>query len=237
MSIRCLLIDDEPLALDAMASLLGKIPEIRIEERCQDAVSALQVLHRGNIDLVFLDIEMPELSGIEMLKSLTNPPPVIFTTAYREYAVEAFELDVIDYLVKPVSFERLLKSVNRYHDRQSKNADDNRIPDMSADPTITIYSDKKTHKIRTSDILYIEGLKDYAMVHTMHERLIARQTMKSLEAILSPFDFLRVHRSWIVPYQRLSGWTNHSVSVGEKEIPIGKTYRKSVFDYLSHKSK
>jgi len=237
MTIKCLIVDDEPLALNAMDALLGKIPEVEVIDRCRDAVTALQVLHRGKTDLVFLDIEMPELSGLEMLRSLSNPPKVIFTTAYREYAVEAFELDVVDYLVKPISLERLLKSINRYHDRVNKTSTEPLPEDKGQGGIISIYSDKKTHKINTSDILYIEGLKDYAMVHTENGRLITRQTMKVFEEILLPHDFLRVHRSWIVPYKRLSAWTNYSISIGEKEIPVGKTYRKSVFDYLSNKIK
>ncbi|KKL20010.1 hypothetical protein LCGC14_2459730, partial [marine sediment metagenome] len=181
--IRCLLVDDEPLALDAMATLTGKIPELEVIGRCKDAVEALQVIHQKKIDLLFLDIQMPELTGLEMLRSLTNPPKVIFTTAYREYAVEAFELDVVDYLVKPVSLERLLKSINRYHDRIRTNSNDKQ--GVETDVSITIYSDKKTHKIDTSEILFIEGLKDYALVHTKSNRIITRQTMKNFEALLS----------------------------------------------------
>ena len=232
--IRCLLVDDEPLALDAMAALIAKIPELEVIGRCRDAVEALQLIHRERIDLVFLDIQMPELTGLEMLRSMVNPPKVIFTTAYREYAVEAFELDVVDYLVKPISLERLLKSINRYHDRISKTGKDI----QSAEPvgSITIYSDKKTHKIVTSDILFIEGLKDYALVHTKGGRLITRQTMKNLEELLSSHEFVRVHRSWIVPFSRVSSWTNYSINIGEKEIPIGKTYRKSIHEYLITKA-
>ncbi len=236
MNIRCLIVDDEPLAVEALASLAGKIPELVIVDRCNDAVDALQVIHRERIDLVFLDIQMPELTGLEMLRSLARPPKVIFTTAYREYAVEAFELDVIDYLVKPISLERLIKSVNRYHDRTNKNGTGTGDKEEEVSRTITIYSDKKTFKVSTSDILYVEGLKDYALVHTDRGRLITKQTMKNLEKLLSPYDFIRVHRSWIVPYHRLSSWTSHSVSIEEKEIPVGKTYRKSVMDYLENKT-
>ncbi|HEC41676.1 MAG TPA: response regulator transcription factor [Bacteroides sp.] len=231
--IRCLLVDDEPLALDAMATLTGKIPELEVIGRCKDAVEALQVIHQKKIDLLFLDIQMPELTGLEMLRSLTNPPKVIFTTAYREYAVEAFELDVVDYLVKPVSLERLLKSINRYHDRIRTNSNDKQ--GVETDVSITIYSDKKTHKIDTSEILFIEGLKDYALVHTKSNRIITRQTMKNFEALLSSYDFIRVHRSWIVPYRRVSSWTSYSVNIGEKEVPIGKTYRKAIQKYLENK--
>ncbi len=233
---RCLIVDDEPLALDALAALIGKIPSLEIRGKCRDAVEALQILHRESVDLIFLDIHMPELTGLEMLRSMDNPPSVIFTTAYREYAVEAFELDVIDYLVKPVSLERLVKAVNRYYDRIKPETLTGQ-PEEAGRGVITLYSDKKTHKINTGDVLYIEGLKDYALVHTVNGRLIARQTMKNLEEALSDHGFIRVHRSWIVPYGRLSSWTSYSVTIGEKEIPVGKTYRRSLMDYLKTRTK
>lgn len=250
MKTRCLIVDDEPLARDALATLIGKIPELEISGQCQDAVDALRILREGNIDLIFLDIQMPELTGLEMLRSLASPPKVIFTTAYREYAVEAFELDVVDYLVKPISLERLIKAVNRYHERMKpdgggpgrteKGPEDTVGKDAGSTAggnTVLIYSDKKTHKLNTTDILYVEGLKDYALVHTKNARLITRQTMKKLDELLAPLGFIRVHRSWIVPYDRIASWTAYSVSVGEKEIPIGKTYRKTVLDYLEKTSR
>ncbi len=234
--IRCLIVDDEPLALDALSVLIGKIPELEIAGRCRDAVEALGILHREKVDLLFLDIQMPELSGLEMLRSLSVPPSVIFTTAYREYAVEAFDLDVVDYLVKPVSLERLIKAVNRYHDRTRHQQREENPSGEPGSGTVMIYSNKKTHRVRTGDILFIEGLKDYALVHTGSGRLVTRQTMKNLESLLSPHRFIRVHRSWIVPLERISSWTGYSVNIGNKEIPIGKTYRKSVMDTLEGKN-
>jgi DNA-binding LytR/AlgR family response regulator len=229
--IRCLLVDDEPLALDALSTLIQKIPEIEIAGRARDAMEALGLIHSENIDLVFLDIQMPELTGLDMLRTLSNPPKVIFTTAYREYAVEAFDLDVIDYLVKPISLERLIKAINRYHERiPARNA----MPPHSSG-TLTIYSDKKTHKLHPGDILCVEGLKDYALIHTGKGRLITRKTMKKLEVLLAPYGFLRVHRSWIIPCERVSSWTSYSLHIAEKEIPIGKTYRKDILEYLEKK--
>jgi DNA-binding LytR/AlgR family response regulator len=252
MKTRCLIVDDEPLARDALANLIGKIPELEISGQCQDAVDALRVLRQGNIDLVFLDIQMPELTGLEMLRSLASPPRVIFTTAYRKYAVDAFELDVVDYLVKPISLVRLIRAVNRFHDRlkpdgvspdhtERGHADsDGKTKISTGSPsgnTVLIYSDKKTHKLNTADIQYVEGLKDYALIHTKNARLITRQTMKKLDELLALYGFIRVHRSWIVPYDGITSWTAYSVSVGEKEIPIGKTYRKTVLDYLEKTSR
>ena len=223
-----MLVDDEPLARDALEALLGKIPGMEVSEKCADAVSALQVLHNREIDLLFLDINMPELSGLEMLRSLSNPPCVIFTTAYREFAADAFELDVLDYLVKPISFERLVKAVNRFHERFSQNEP---VPEKIR-KTITIYSDKKTYRLDVDEIFCIEGLKDYARVHTSESRLITRETMKNLADELEDHGFIRVHRSWIVPVQKIISWTSYSLNVGEKEIPIGKTYRNLVMNKL-----
>ena len=234
MKIKCLLVDDEPLALDALESLIQKIPELEIIDRCSNAVDALQVIHHKKIDLLLLDIQMPEITGIEMLKSLAHPPKVIFTTAYRDYAIEAFELDVIDYLVKPISLERLIRSINRYHDRISRKPDSQTSDPERSNKSITIYSDKKNYRVNTSSILYVEGLKDYAMVHTDNGRLITRQTLKNLEDILPDEEFIRVHRSFIVPYQRLDSWTTYSVSIKDIEIPVGRTYRKTIMDLLEN---
>lgn len=234
MKIKCLLVDDEPLALDALESLMEKIPEVEIAGKCQNAVDALQVIHARKIDLLLLDIHMPELTGIEMLKSLSHSPSVIFTTAYREYAVEAFELDVIDYLVKPISLEKLIRSINRYHDRTSQKPGTQYPASKTAMDTITIYSDKKNYRVNTASILYIEGLKDYARIHTDNGRLITRQTLKKLEDILPADQFIRVHRSFIVPVHRLDSWTTYSVTIKDKEIPVGRTYRKSVMGLLEN---
>jgi DNA-binding LytR/AlgR family response regulator len=221
-------VDDEPLAIEALVNLIGKIPGMEILGTCRDAVEALQLIREKEFDLVFLDIHMPELSGLEMLRSLSRPPKVIFTTAYREYAADAFELDVVDYLLKPISFERLLKAINRYHDRSVIKPDhaEGKIS------SITIYADKKTHRIPAKDILFVEGLKDYAIVHTRGGRLVTRQTMKNIGELLVDFGFIRVHRSWIVPLSGIRSWTGYSLYIGEKEIPIGKTYRHRILELL-----
>lgn len=232
MPIKCLLVDDEPLALNALDALIHKIPELEIAGQCSDAVEALQWIHKNSVDLVFLDIQMPEITGIGLLKSLSNPPSVIFTTAYREYAVEAFELDVIDYLVKPISLQRLLKAIDRFQERKKKAATRDTGSNVGPERIITIYSDKKTHKVPIGKILYIQGLKDYAIIHTKDERLIARQTLKKFEEILASDYFLRVHRSYIVPLHRVQSWTSYSLNIEHKEIPIGKTYRKEVLTVL-----
>jgi DNA-binding LytR/AlgR family response regulator len=232
MPIKCLLVDDEPLALNALEALIRKIPELEIAGKCSDAVEALQWIHKNSVDLVFLDIQMPEITGIGLLKSLSNPPSVIFTTAYREYAVEAFELDVVDYLVKPISLQRLMKTIDRYQERRKQTGATENGSKADPERTITIYSDKKTHKVPIREILYIQGLKDYALIYTQDKRLIARQTLKRFEEVLASDHFLRVHRSYIVPLHRVQSWTSYSLHVLQKEIPIGKNYRKEVLTVL-----
>jgi DNA-binding LytR/AlgR family response regulator len=234
MKIQCLLVDDEPLALDALESLIRKIPELEIAGICRNAVDALQVIHERKIDLLLLDINMPELTGIEMLKSMSHPPSVIFTTAYRDYAVEAFELDVIDYLVKPISLERLVRSINRYHDRRERRSTTPEPASKSPLRTIKVYSDKKNYRVSLSSILYVEGLKDYARIHTDNGRLVTRQTLKNFEDILPPEEFIRVHRSFIVPVNRLDSWTTYSVTIKSTEIPVGRTYRNTVMKQLKN---
>jgi len=232
MQINCLLVDDEPLALKALEAMIRKIPEIEIAGQCSDAVEAMNWIHNNRTDLVFLDIRMPEISGIGLLKSLSNPPKIIFTTAYREYAVEAFELDVVDYLVKPISFERLLKAIDRYRERTRKELRQVETGETADLKTISIYSDKKTYKIALHDIRYIEGLKDYALIYTGDEKLITRLTMKKLEALLPADAFIRIHRSFIIPVNSVRSWTSYSVSIPGKDIPIGKTYRKDILQFL-----
>ena len=197
-----LIVDDDKNICKMIEASLRKERKYDIQSALSGE-ACLRILREEIPDLIMLDIQMPELSGIEMLKSLYHPPSVIFTTAYRDHAVEAFELDVIDYLVKPISLERLVKSVNRYHDRRSQQEQEAGTDVKSKDRSITIYADKKNHRVHTSSILYIEGLKDYARIHTDHGRLVTRQTMKSLEDILPPEEFIRVHRSFIIPIQRL----------------------------------
>ena len=190
--IRTLIVDDEPLALDIIESYIEKIPDLELVARCDNAISANEILQKEHIDLIVLDIQMPQMTGIELIKSLRKAPKVIFTTAYSEYAVEGFELDALDYLLKPVAFDRFMKAVNKVTDGTEK-------PNTaSEDDYFFVKADKKLIKIHFNEILYIEGLKDYVIIKKETGRVIALQTMKSLEAKLPSNIFMRVHRSYIV---------------------------------------
>ncbi len=221
--IKTLIVDDEPLALDIIESYIEKIPDLELVARCDNAIDANEILQKEHVDLLILDIQMPQMTGIELVKSLRTAPKVIFTTAYSEYAVEGFELDAVDYLLKPVAFDRFMKAVNKVKDGNDKShvaADDDYF---------FVKADKKLIKIHFNEILYIEGLKDYVIIKKEAGRVIALQTMKSLEAKLPSNIFMRVHRSYIVNIAKIKAVVGNSLELIEngktKDIPIGKNYK------------
>ena len=224
MNMTCLLVDDEPLALKVLENHIESIPHLRVVASCANAFAAIQVLQEQLIDLMFLDVQLPKLIGTSFLKTLRNPPKVIFTTAYKEYAVEAFELDAVDYLLKPVTLERLIKAVNKI----SKEP----IPAITEDQKILeqegfVYfrSDRKMIKVKYDDILFIESMKDYVKVmRTMDKPLLVKQSISSLENMLPANQFVRIHRSFIVSIQKITAFTNHDIEIGGIEIPIGRLY-------------
>jgi DNA-binding LytR/AlgR family response regulator len=224
--IKTLIVDDEPLALDIIESYIEKIPDLELVARCDNAIDANAILQKEPIDLLISDIQMPQMTGIELVKSMRTQAKVIFTTAYSEYAVEGFELDAIDYLLKPIAFDRFMKAINKVKD----------IPDMStvasSDDYFFVKADKKLIKIHFSEILYIEGLKDYVIIKKETGRVIALQTMKSLEAKLPSNIFMRVHRSYIVNISKIKAVVGNSLELTEngktKDIPIGKNYKEEL---------
>lgn len=231
MKTRCIIIDDEPLAIEVIESYLTKMSDMEIVAKCESAVEALAVLRKKQIDLMFLDIQMPELTGLDFLKSLSHPPKAILTTAHRKYALEGYELDVIDYLLKPISFERFLKAVNKYF----KSADsDNKVihEDTNEDDFIYVKENKKAVKISLDEILYIESMKDYVTFHTDKKKIITKSTMSELEEKLPAERFVRIHRSYIVAIQKIDAFTSTSVEIGKKELTIGRNYKNGVMKVL-----
>ncbi len=224
MKYACLIVDDEPLAQDVLENHIEKVPDLELVKKCNNAFEALEVLHARHIDIIFLDIQMPGLTGLEFLKTLKDPPAVIFTTAFSEYAVEGFELDATDYLMKPVSFERFFKSVNKAIHYINLEEGENQEQEEDAD-YIFVKADKKIVKIQLNDILYIEGLKDYVMIYTPEQRIITLQTMKNLEDKLPAARFMRVHRSFIISLDKLKSVAGNFVEIKDKQIPLGKHYR------------
>jgi len=200
---------------------------------CKNALQALETLRNEQIDLMFLDIHMPQVSGLDFLRTLTHPPRVILTTAYREYALEGFELDVVDYLLKPISFERFLKSVNKYFERMEKPAfiHSNNLP-LPEDNFILIKDNKTIYKIFVRDILFVEAFGEYMKIHTPEKVHLSRETMHELEKKLPHSHFLRVHKSFIVPVRKITAFSAFSVQIQSHEIPIGRSYKDAVREVL-----
>jgi DNA-binding LytR/AlgR family response regulator len=239
MTIKTIIVDDEPLALDIIEAFVLKMPNLELVARCENAIEAMEALKTNEVDLMLLDIQMPQITGIEFLKSLRNPPFVIFTTAFPEFALEGFELDAVDYLLKPISIDRFMKAINKVSERIQIKKQGNSTIEEIGDDYFFVKSDKKLIKISFSDIIYIEGLKDYVIIRMENSRVIALQTMKSLEDKLQSLNFRRVHRSYIVNVDKITALDGNSLEVLEKgqikSIPIGKNYRDELLDVINIK--
>ena len=233
--IKTIIVDDEPLALDILEAFVSKMPNLQLVAKCENAFEANEVLQNQKVDLMFLDIQMPQLNGVDFVKSLANPPCVVFTTAYPEFAVEGFELNAVDYLVKPVSMERFMKAVNKVAEKVA--AKQEVEEPASTDQFFFVKADKKLVKINFDDIVYIEGLKDYVIIKNETNRVITLQTMKSLEDKLPPQTFRRIHRSFIVNMNKIQALDGSVVEVMEKgqvkHLPIGKNYRDELMELIN----
>lgn len=228
--INTIIVDDEPLALDVLETYIEKLPSLNLVARCGNAMEAFEVLKKENIDLIFLDIQMPQLTGIEFLKSLSNPPKVIFTTAYPNYALDGYELNVTDYLLKPIPFDRFMMAVNKVE----SGADDAASEKKEKKDFIFVKSDKKLIKVKYKDIKYIEGLKDYVIIRIVdNSRVITLQTMKSLEAKLPSKLFRRIHRSYIVGLDKIDAVVGNMIEIDKKHLPIGKNYRDELLKIVN----
>ena len=229
--IKCLIVDDEPLASEVIQGYIKQVAQLSLVAICKDAMQAFQKLNTENIDLVFLDIEMPRMNGIEFIKSLSNPPSVILTTAYREYAMESYEIEVVDYLLKPISFSRFFKAVNKYLKSVTESTPVITNPRARSRSSIFVYSDKRNVKVYLDDISYIESIKDYIRIHTAERTVISKDTISKYERLL-PETFLRIHRSFIINTAKITAFTAHDVGIGKLELPIGTSYKKGVSDRL-----
>lgn len=222
----CLVVEDEPLAQNVLRKYIDEHPLLQLSAVCADAMEAQQWLAREQADILFLDINLPRLSGISFLKSMSRVPLVIFTTAYPEFAVDGFELDAIDYLVKPFSFERFLKGVNKAIDKLGRQAP------VAAPSSIFVKADKKVYKINLADILYIEALDDYIKVVTAVGQYLVHDTLKSMGEELPASQFMRVHKSFIIASGKIVFIEGNFVKIGDRDIPIGASYREEVFARL-----
>lgn len=228
-----MIVDDEPLALDVLETYIARLDNLELVCRCNNAVEAYNCLQTEQIDLMFLDIQMPKLTGIDFLKSLPSPPKVVFTTAYRDYAVEGYELNALDYLLKPISFDRFLKAIAKVTPPENKPAATSSTsePDYK-EAFIYLKADKKMVKVMLSDILYIESLKDYIRVKTETKEIISYQKISFLEEKLPSDKFLRIHRSFIIALDKVQAFSATAVDLGKTEIPIGRLYKNEVLQIL-----
>jgi len=234
--ITCLIVEDEPLARNLLTDYVRKVPYLQLISACSSPLAALEILREQPVDLLFLDIQMPEITGISLLKILPKKPLVILTTAYSEYALESYELDVLDYLLKPISLDRFLKAVAKASDRLAVEPAAAPAPDKISpeplQPFVFVKDGTKLVKIRWRDILYVEGLKDYVAIHTRQQRIVSLQRLKSLEAQLPADQFIRIHHSYIVSLEGIDVIHKDKVQVGNVFLPISDTYRKAFKDFI-----
>lgn len=228
MKYKCIIVDDEPLAIEVIKTHIGNLGLFEIVAGCSNTNEALQFLTSGKIELMFLDIQMPGMKGTDFLKTLVSPPKVILTTAYRDYALEGYELNAIDYLLKPISYERFLRAINKFLNLESGKAEH--------EDTKHIYLNvnKKVHKIQISEIIYVESIKDYLTVHTTSGNIVVKHTISSFELMLPQTEFMRIHRSFIVSIDKIKGFNAHNIDIGGKELPIGPNFQSGVFEKLKY---
>lgn len=230
--IRCLVVDDEPPAREIIRRYIEQVPGLQFSGECGNALQAFAFLQQNTVDLIFLDIRMPQLNGNDFLKTLKLPPKVIFTTAFPEYALQGYELDIVDYLLKPIQFDRFLKAVNKAFQLTHIKPEAAPAEEKKNDSFVYFRADRKMIKVMLRDILYIESMKDYIKVITAEGTIITKQSISSVEAMLPEKEFIRVHRSYIVSLEHIRSFTSEMVEIEKTELPIGKLYRNEVLKVL-----
>ena len=234
-TVNCIIVDDEPIAREILESHLQKLDAIKVVATCKNAIEAFNQINSNQIDLIFLDINMTEISGLSFAKSINKNIKVIFTTAYREYAIDGFNLQAVDYLLKPISFERLLQAVNKYLGENSfeiKEPSSEIINEKS--DFIFVRADRKMVKINFSEIHFIESLSDYVKIQLQDNVIVTRETISNVEAKLPKSDFIRIHRSYIVSISSINSFTNEFIEVANKALPISRSYKKDVLTRLEN---
>jgi DNA-binding LytR/AlgR family response regulator len=224
--IKCLIIDDEPLAINVLEEYISRLDAVELVGSCRDAIEAINFLQRKWVDLLFLDIHMPEVMGTDLVRSLKNPPYIIFTTAHKEFALEGFELDAVDYLLKPISFERFLKAIGKVINTMP--ARGTALATETEEEFICFRSERKMMRVAYDDILYIESIKDYIKVVTTAKTIITKQSISSLEDNLPKSIFIRIHRSYIVAIAKINAYSSETVEIGRQELPVSRLYRMEV---------
>jgi DNA-binding LytR/AlgR family response regulator len=242
MKINCIAVDDEPLALEIVKDYCAKVPFLNLIQTFDNAIDTMEFLRNNCVDLIFLDIQMEDLTGIQLLNALKVKPHVIMTTAYDNYAIQGFDLDVTDYLLKPISFERFLKGVNKVYDRMQINAnipEGKQVTGYQAEAVERDYffvkTETKIEKITTSEVLYIEGMGDYWRIVTNTKRIMTLMNARGMEEVLPEHRFCRVHRSYFVALNKIESIERRHIKIADQRIPIGDTYQKNFFDIIEKK--
>ena len=232
----CIIVDDEKMAREVITSHLSKMDRIEVVASCSNAIEAFNVINSQDIDLVFLDINMPEITGLSFAKSINKEIRVIFTTAYREYAVDGFNLEAVDYLLKPISYERLYKSLNKYFDVYLKDEDTNKASEFNHQENdyMFVKADRKMVKIDFSEIIYVESLGDYLQIFMHNNIITTRETISNIEAKLPESNFIRIHRSFIISLKQIQSYTHEFIEVSNKALPISRSYKQTVLKKLEN---
>ncbi|WP_108809351.1 LytR/AlgR family response regulator transcription factor [Aquimarina spinulae] len=231
--ISCIIVDDEPTAREIITSHLSKIDRIEVIATCSNALEAFNCINTQKVDLIFLDINMPEISGISFAKSINKDIKIIFTTAYREYAIDGFDLHAVDYLLKPIAYERLLNAIHNYFEVYHKTELSKTI-ETSSNEFIFVRSDRRMKKVDFSEIIYIESYSDYVKIHCSSNTIVTRETISTIESKLPQQYFMRTHRSYIIAISRIDSFSNEEIIVGKKSIPISRNYKAEVLSRLEN---
>lgn len=234
---RCLIIDDEPIAIRVIKNHLGAFSDFTVVAECANALEAMPVLAKEKIDLIFCDIQMPQITGIDFVRSLAHPPKVIFTTAYRDYAIDAFELHVIDYLLKPISFGRFTKAINNFLELESLQNGDNPPHEISEQKNrefIFLKADKKHYKINLNDVLYFESLGDYVIVFTTSKKIVTKERIGKLMDSLPKEQFIQIHRGYVVSIPKIESVGPGFVEINKKKLPVGRNYKPELTRLLQN---
>jgi DNA-binding LytR/AlgR family response regulator len=235
MKLNCIITDDEPIAQEILEDYISMVPELHLVAKCADAMETFSALRKEQVDILFIDIQMPEITGLDFIRSLKTPPAVIFTTAYPNYAIDGFELDAVDYLLKPIPIDRFLKSINKIFNRlnePSRHPDTNTVSHSSGRKFFFVKSSQDLIKIDIEKILYVEGLENYVRIHCEEKSIVSFSTMKNMEDILGVHRFLRIHRSYIVNMDKVEVIQNCIFKIRGKELIVGKSYRKNVSELV-----
>ena len=228
--IKCLIVDDEPIAIQVIKNHLSHFAQFEVVSTASNALKAFEYLRNNSVDLMFLDIQMPQLSGIDFARSLSHPPKLILTTAYRQFAADAFEIDAIDYLLKPISLDRFVQAINRYLDRSAP-AEKPANTDLSFESASMFVKDGRKHiKLFFKDIRFLESQRDYVCIHTADRKVMTKMPLQDLEAQLPDGYFIRIHKSFVIAIKQISAYTAETVEIGGEELPIGRVYKKDFFE-------